>query len=61
MPIIICDRCKGVGRVVLDVGTHKIEYEYEECHKCRGSGRLSTSTRTTESAFVPGNATPTPI
>ena len=43
--IVICDRCLGVGTVEFDVGTHKSQYEQEQCEKCGGSGRIiKTST-----------------
>lgn len=42
--IVICDKCKGVGKIhrCYDVGSHKSEYEYESkvCKQCKGSGRL---------------------
>ena len=42
--IVMCDECKGVGKIhkMYDVGCHKSEYEYESktCSRCKGSGRL---------------------
>lgn len=54
MNIIICPRCKGCGQVKFDVGTHKSEYEQEECGLCKGSGRLEQKVTIAEVPFVPG-------
>ena len=40
MCIVLCSKCEGTGQVHYDVGTHKSEYEYEQCSVCEGSGRL---------------------
>lgn len=54
--IILCDTCKGEGRVFWE-HIHCDELSrYEVCHTCNGSGRLiQTITHITE-PFKPGNA-----
>lgn len=52
--IVICDECKGNGQVRYDVGSHKSEYEYSKCKKCKGSGRLEETTSVQHKPFVPG-------
>jgi DnaJ-class molecular chaperone len=34
--IVICEKCKGTGKV--DIGHH--EFEWEDCSECNGLGRL---------------------
>jgi len=52
--IVICTECDGTGQRRYDVGTHKSEYRYEQCKKCKGSGRLIETTETEYEPFTPG-------
>lgn len=54
MKIIICEKCKGIGRLCHDVGTHKTEYEYEVCSVCNGSGRMEEAVSVSLKPFEPG-------
>lgn len=46
--IVLCDRCKGLGKIEMDetVNYHKNDKEYwdEECGACGGTGRLFEKT-----------------
>ena len=53
--IVICIKCDGTGRTVIDVGSHKSEYKYSRCAECKGSGRLVKIEYLPEyKPFVPG-------
>ena len=56
MKVIICPRCRGVGDVVWDEGTHKSDDHYGKCTKCKGSGRLIEKIEITQEPFDPENA-----
>ncbi len=53
--IIICNKCKGTGILVHDVGSHKSEYEYTDCDDCNGSGRIIEKTSITTEPYVVGS------
>lgn len=40
MKIEICTTCSGSGEIMENVGTHQSEYEYYDCPKCNGTGRM---------------------
>ena len=52
--IVICTECDGTGRTVIDVGSHKSEYEYSRCAECKGSGRLVKIETLEYKPFIPG-------
>lgn len=56
--LIICMECNGTGKICEDVGSHKSEYMYSQCTKCKGSGRLiETKYLSTFEPFVPDENT----
>lgn len=46
--ILLCDNCKGRGKIRYEkmVDYHKHEYNYEDkpCYSCKGSGRIVETT-----------------
>lgn len=54
MTIVICTECDGIGQICRDIGTHKSEYRYYYCGKCKGSGRLIETVETIHKPFIPG-------
>ena len=43
MGVQICGSCEGTGEVRENVGGHHNEYEYRDCDKCNGTGRVKTT------------------